>query len=176
MTGVTILGSCFSFSLPIVLCALSFTLCPPPAWRKEAALLCLEYRQKINPDLCSSLWFCVMPVNLRSKLSSAKIKTSIPKCQDQPRFNDYYIRNLATIPKEDDKLNLRSLSGDNWLLRFGWSTKKFRLLLQCYVQSGRQNQTTGGSSWNTISELQYMRCHFFHKKFLIFYELEASRR
>ena len=46
---------------------------------------------------------------LRSKLSSAKIKTSIPKCQDQPRFNDYYTRNLVAIPKEDDKLNLRSL-------------------------------------------------------------------
>ena len=52
-----------------------------------------------------------MSVNLRSKLSSAKIKTSIPKCQDQPRFNDYYIRNLVAIPKEDDKLNLRSLKG-----------------------------------------------------------------
>ena len=53
-----------------------------------------------------------MSANLRSKLSSAKIKTSIPKCQDQPRFNNYYIRNLVAIPKEDDKLNLRSLSGD----------------------------------------------------------------
>ena len=49
MTGVTIVGSCFSVSLPNVLCVLSFTLCPPPAWHKEAALLCLEYRQKIKP-------------------------------------------------------------------------------------------------------------------------------